>query len=279
MASILNKIENKHPRFRRVFNRYRKVKYSFKSFLFMRRASRRGRGKKDRRFLPLLDYKDKHNGGRCFIVATGPSLTYNDLDLIRDEITFSMNSIVFSYESTSFRPTYYGIQDPFVFEKVYETLLKYYENGPIFYASGMNKNLSKPHAWVPIPVNADYHLYDLIFEKKYFARFSANAYHLVYDGFSITYSLIQLAVFMGFKEIYLLGCDCNYSADPNRQHFIETGVFDPTFSEAGKRMIVAYMEAKKFADKNGIKIFNATRGGQLEVFPRVNLDDVVGADR
>ncbi len=31
---------------------------------------------------------------------------------------------------------------------------------------------------------------------------------------------------------------------------------------------------KKYADKNGVKIFNATRGGMLEVFERVDLDDM-----
>ena len=38
--------------------------------------------------------------------------------------------------------------------------------------------------------------------------------------------------------------------------------------------IVAYEEAKRYGDEHGIQIFNATRGGMLEVFPRVNLDSI-----
>ena len=39
---------------------------------------------------------------------------------------------------------------------------------------------------------------------------------------------------------------------------------------------VAYMTARKFADKSKhFTVYNATRGGKLEAFPRVNLDDVL----
>lgn len=36
--------------------------------------------------------------------------------------------------------------------------------------------------------------------------------------------------------------------------------------------INAYQKIKKYADKKGIKIYNATRGGYLEIFERVNFD-------
>ena len=42
-----------------------------------------------------------------------------------------------------------------------------------------------------------------------------------------------------------------------------------------KRMIIAYEKAKEYADKNGISIYNTTRGGELEVFKRVKLEDVL----
>jgi hypothetical protein len=80
---------------------------------------------------------------------------------------------------------------------------------------------------------------------------------------------------MGFKEIYLLGCDCYYSMDIKKHHFTETVRIDPTFSTAPNRMICGYKEAKKYADKHQIAIYNATRGGNLEVFDRVSLDDIL----
>ena len=37
-----------------------------------------------------------------------------------------------------------------------------------------------------------------------------------------------------------------------------------------------YKSAKEYADSNGIKIINCTRGGMLEVFPRMSLEEVLG---
>ena len=118
-----------------------------------------------------------------------------------------------------------------------------------------------------------YHIYEMRYQTRYFAKFSSDCYIKVYDGYSITYSIMQLAMYMGFDEIYLLGADCSYLGE--KQHFIEHGINDPSFRTATERLFASYGEAKKYADTHGIKIFNATRGGLLEIFPRVNLEDVI----
>ena len=41
-----------------------------------------------------------------------------------------------------------------------------------------------------------------------------------YDCFTVTNMLIALAIYMGFKEIYLIGVDCDYSGD--KMHIEET---------------------------------------------------------
>ena len=77
---------------------------------------------------------------------------------------------------------------------------------------------------------------------------------------------------MGFKEIYLLGVDCNYKG---KLHFYNSDKLEKKMinhNEDG--MIKCYRSAKKYADEHGIKIFNATRGGALEVFPRVDFDSL-----
>ncbi len=45
------------------------------------------------------------------------------------------------------------------------------------------------------------------------------------------------------------------------------------------RSLFVYRLLKKYADRHGIKIYNATRGGNLEVFPRVQLEDVLAAEK
>ncbi|WP_286131652.1 6-hydroxymethylpterin diphosphokinase MptE-like protein [Bacillus sp. FJAT-25509] len=213
--------------------------------------------------------QSKHKGQRCFIVATGPSLTAADLQLLKEEVTISMNSICLAFDETDWRPTYYGIQDVGVFNLLQPSI----ENSGLqykFISHTIAKQKQVSEGYYVFPLNLLDHM---IPHKKYKTKFSDDAFKVIYDGYSITYSMIQLAVYMGFSEIYLIGVDCNYSLN-SPQHFKDYG-YRETSSEAVIRMINAYKEAKKFADRNQIKIYNATRGGMLEVFERVNLEDIL----
>jgi hypothetical protein len=245
--------------------------YVIPSVLFFFRQKKRELGlNKCNEYELIKQYKNIHSGERCFIVATGPSLTIEDLEKLKNETTFSMNSIVMALKDTSWSPDYYGIQDPFVYEKIKEEIIKS-DIPNKFYGDRLYRMFDLPENSVVFPHNLLNHK---IKHNNYNSKFSDDSYLVVYDGYSITYSLIQIAVYMGFKEIYLLGADTNYEKD--KQHFREHEVKDASYRQAGIRMIEAYKVAKKYADENGIKIYNATRGGMLEVFPRVDLDEVLG---
>ena len=83
---------------------------------------------------------------------------------------------------------------------------------------------------------------------------------------------------MGFKEIYLLGVDFSFSSNYKDacNHFIKNYYTKDSKAIffADKESLQAYMSAREYADKNGIKIYNATRGGKLEVFDRVDFDSL-----
>ena len=76
---------------------------------------------------------------------------------------------------------------------------------------------------------------------------------------------------MGFKEIYLLGIDCNYNVGV-KNHIVEytTNVV----RDAGYLMNESYKESQKYALKNGIKIINLNKGGNLDVFEKANIEDL-----
>ena len=78
-------------------------------------AKKRANGFDDRQFSRLKEFENKYNGERCFIIATGPSLTIDDLEKLKDEYTFGVNSIIKLFDKTDFRPDFYGIQDKFVY--------------------------------------------------------------------------------------------------------------------------------------------------------------------
>ena len=232
----------------------------------------RGLGYNDRRFSALKNFKDKYKGKRLFITCTGPSLTIEDLEKLSGEYVFGMNTICMIHDKTSWQPDFFGIQDEHVFDKIKDYVLNT-DNGIVFVPEYLNKLFKLPSDFVLFPVSSAYNTFELTRTHKYFAKFSNNAYRTVFSGFSITYSIMQLAVYMGFDELYLIGADCSYLGQ--KQHFIEHGNYDPTVAHAAERLIAAYGAAKIFADKNNIRIYNATRGGCLEVFPRVVLEDVL----
>lgn len=251
---------------------YRWINFSFRALRQFITSVPRLMGMSDARFSKLRSYKNKYKGKRCFITCTGPSLTISDLELLRNEYTFGMNSICLIHDKTDWKPDFFGIQDKAVFDKVRDALLAT-DNGVVFAPFSYKKKYNTPDNWVYFAMHGAYHLYSVYYSVKPFARFSGNSYARVFDGYSISYSILQLAYYMGFDEIYFLGADCNYLGE--KQHFIEHGNYDPQAYKMGERLEASYTAARNYCDKRGVRIFNVTRGGCLEVYPRKTLEEVL----
>ena len=218
----------------------------------------------------INNYKDKYQGERCFIIATGPSLTIEDVKRLKNEYTFGMNSICLLFDQLGWETTFYGVQDPGVYIK----LVQYYKNfksTTLFLGDSLKKHSDIIPSYIPFAIDYLDHKYSY---DHLNTKFSSDPIDCIFDGYTITYSLIQIAVFMGFKEIYLLGNDCSYPKDPKKQHFADFGHVDSSTLTARDRILFAYQYAKDYLANTDVKIFNATRGGALEIFPRVNFDDI-----
>lgn len=267
----LRDFSDNNKAFNYIYLQYRRAQFFFIGLGVNAKHNARKRGYIDKKYKRLLDYKNIHKGERCFIIATGPSLTMADIESLKDEYTISMNSICKLYEQTDWRPTYYAIQDNHVFEKMQDTI-RIHKEVPVFISDNIKRKYKRDSDWIEFPTDTMYHSYDMKL-GNYYAKFSDDCYEIVYDGYSIAYSCIELAVYMGFKEIYLLGTDCTYTGE--KEHFIDSGVEDRSRKFATPKLIVGYEKAKEYADTHNIKIFNATRGGVLEVFPRVKLENIL----
>ncbi len=232
-------------------------------------------GGKSKRYLNLKALKNKYEGERCFIVATGPSLEISDLEMLKGEYTFGMNSICLLGDKTDWRPTFYAISDELVMKKVFDNLFEE-DMGTVFLPHLYSKKYNYKKDWIEFFCNNTHDLNSKLRSNiSYKMKFSDDCYTEVYDGDTVVYIIFQLAVYMGFKEIYLLGTDCNYSGP--KQHFIESGAFvaDDDIEISHRRIINNYAILKKILDKKGIKVVNVTRGGMLEVFPREKLEDIL----
>jgi hypothetical protein len=82
---------------------------------------------------------------------------------------------------------------------------------------------------------------------------------------------------MGLKEVYLLGCDCTYADGIHAYEEPAPDLVDRFKDEASfmPELFQAYEVCKRVFESSGRHIYNATQGGKLEVFKRVNLEDSV----
>ena len=224
-------------------------------------------------------YKGKK---RAFVIGNGPSLNKTDLSLLKDEITFGVNGIFLKAEELGFKPTFYVVEDHLVAEDRQEAINAF--SGPI--------KIFPIYLAYCLEEGDDTVFYNHVPRKSYpdGYDFSTNASDRTYSGCTVTFSCLQLAYYFGFEEIYLIGVDCNYEIPKDVEETKEYNVatldmksddinhFHPDYFGKGFRwhdpqadkMREAYKEARKVCEANGVTIYNATVGGKLEVFPRVD---------
>ena len=259
---------------------YDTLRYGVRGFLTEKQILKNDDGK-------VADFKGKYRGKKCVLIGSGPSLTIEDLTTLSkcDVVTVACNSLFKAYEFSPWRADLYCIADVGVFKTVGEKVLKEQDGKPLFVCEAVYNEIDSEMKKKVIPVrirrNADYP------GKR---RFSDKAGRYIYQFGSVLYFMIQLAVYLGFDEIYLLGCDCNYSYTKMDDGTIKkTGdkdYFLPGYEDRKGHQPINqfeivmpdYDEARSFADKHNLKIFNATRGGKLESFVRVDFDKVFIAE-
>lgn len=232
-----------------------------------------------KKYLALSKFKDIHKGKRCFIVATGPSLRLEDVEKLNGEYTFAMNSIYKLFDKTDWRPTYYAIIDSSVFSRIKHELLNLDISCAFFPDFSIKWDKNYAHA---IPVKANFCLNrkerSIIPIRWRQKKMGNDMTKLFYEGTSVVHFIMQIAFYMGFSEIYLLGTDCNFSGKEKHSSLVsykDSNKIDNFPEEIHEGLIKDYQNAKEVSINKGVKIYNATRGGMLEIFERVKLEDVL----
>lgn len=235
----------------------------------------------------LEQFRNAFLGERCFIIGNGPSLNKHDLALLENEYSFGVNSFYYKTRETGFRPTFYVVEDSSVVKENIDEIRNYY--APFRFFPTVYKRLfsETPNTFF---FNMNRGFYEKTSPNYCIPRFSTDATKELFCGQSVTYINLQLAYFMGFTEVYLLGMDFSYiipdshkrtgdvllsdSDDPNHFHkdYFGKGKTwkDPKLERVGQN----YKMAKLAYESVGRKISNATVGGSLEIFDRVNYSSL-----
>lgn len=277
-----------------------KLKYS----LYMQKARKRdslhySELEKNKKF------KDLHQGKRCFIIGNGPSINKIDLARLKNEVTFTVNQLSRKSEFASLNSSYHMWADERFFQideskpedmELLETMKK------------VRVGEKKPTVFYKISA------YDMI--KKYNLDDDLDVYYFSEMGFrnidcginfdfcksvpsfsTVVQYLIVLAVYMGFKDIYLLGCDCTgiintvqsrmqsacemeyaYNiSEHERKRMEKSNSMYPIQDELRWYATIFddYELLRKYCKSKNVNLFNATDGSLISCLPKVKLSDIL----
>ena len=225
-------------------------------------------------------YRNLHSGQRCFILGTGPSLnklTPSDIDKLSDEVTFAVNSLYKAPELDKICPTYYTLLDnnywgiaSYTFTEI---LRKYSASPPVF--------ITDFRAAAAIPKNTEC----IYLHAKHYP--TSKMRFDITKNLSITMNVVSFsvlcAIYMGFKEIYLLGCDYNLFCSRVGTHCYDD---EAEINELPKYNLGFYLKyyhlttefhylIAKLAKDMGVKVINATEGSLLDAYPHTKIQTLL----
>ena len=233
----------------------------------------------------LILAKDRHAGRRAFVIGNGPSLNVDDLDRLKDEVTFAANRIFLAYDQTSFwRPTYWCCADELVAKNNLEEIagLEHIKFGAFNVADIISHlpytfTVARPKGGAAAP------------------RAGLDLLSGVTPGVSVVIFMMKLAYWMGIETIYLLGMDFNFVVPAGaktgekamgNEVIVSQGErnhFHPDYRKPGEKWTMPLMDRQQREfqlmrwrlESAGRRVFNASRRSKLGTIGRVNFDDIV----
>jgi hypothetical protein len=225
-----------------------------------------------------FEIDDLHNlfaGERCVLIGNGPSLRHTNLSLVKEEYTIGLNRIYLNYDKMGFQTTFLCVTNPNVITQF---------AGEIDVLNSI-KFLR-------------YQCRDLIRNRWNTYFMESSGFHEFFhdlrcltwcEGCTVTYCAMQVAFYLGFEEVVLVGVDHRFS-DSGRPHQLVTSDnadknhFHPNYFGKGIKWQypdlagseVSYKVANEVYKRHGRRIVDATVGGDLKVFPKVDYMKMFG---
>ena len=251
------------------------------------------------------EFENKYAGKRCFILGNGPSLKDEDLSVLKDEYVFTVNQFARKENFEEVKSNFHLWVDPVFFKidhhntgdlELLNTMVKISDNNPdvvCFYPyvqidfvkrfkldEKLNIRYFMPHE------KMSFYMSRKIRWDKYVPKFG-----------TIVQYCISLAIYMGFKEIYLLGCDCTsllvnfksaldenddkdyaYSLSENEKKRMKKMVSDTkleNYISITLELFRDYRLLYEYCNNNGIKLVNCSCKTVLDSIPRIPLKEVL----
>ena len=250
-------------------------------------------------------FKNIHKGARCFILGNGPSLKQENLRLLNNEYVFTVNQASRHKDFEYIKPNYHFWADPdfFIIDKEKEEDLELLnvmkavntkDNIPICFFPIEQRKFIEKYALEKV-LNVHYFFSGLQFYDGYKKDID---YSKIVPAFStVVQWCITMAIYMGFSEIYLLGCDSTgllmnintalkknsdvdyaYSWTENEKQRMQR-MFKRQGLEHQIRSALStfqqYSALYKYCTQKGIKLVNCSAETLIDSIPRAKFSNVI----
>jgi hypothetical protein len=215
-----------------------------------------------------------HTASSDAFLGNGPSLAATDLGRLHGEVTIGMNRVYLLFKRLGFHTTYYVSINDLVIEQCADDIAAL--PGTRFIAWHANRHFQR------FPE-------DLIFLYTTYtgSGFARDLTRRIWEGATVTNVALQLAFYMGFKQVVLVGVDHSFRTQgtPN-QTVTSAGAdpdhFSPDYFGKGFRWQLpdlatselGYALARDAFSRAGREVLDATAGGKLTIFPKVDYNSL-----
>jgi hypothetical protein len=226
----------------------------------------------------LAAYADRHAGQRCFVIGNGPSLGAMDLSPLRGEVSFAANRLYLLFGSLPFAPSYYCATNELVLRQFAAEIAQL--PMPKFLSWTRRRDFARARGET-LFVRTALSLRDF---------FAGDPRRALGSGGTVTFTALQLAFFMGFTQVVLIGVDHAFaeSGPPNAtrtRRGPDQSHCHPDYFPPGsrwqlpdlRRSELAYGLARRAYERAGRRVLDATPGGKLDVFEKVAFESLFEA--
>ena len=226
----------------------------------------------------LAALKDFHKGKRAFIIGNGPSLKQTDTSKLKNEITFGMNRIYLAFPEWGFTTTYLCVTNDLVVAQFVDDINALTIPKFIAWRSHRHFKSIHPSSFI-LPV--------FIYTTYTGPKFAYDVRRRVWEGATVTNLALQLAFHMGIEKAILIGVDHNFASKGDANKTVVSQGDDPNhfmpnyFGKGVKWQLpdldtseVGYALARDAYRNAGREVVDATVGGKLTIFPKVDYDSL-----
>jgi len=225
----------------------------------------------------LAELKNIHKGKRAFVIGNGPSLRQTDLSKLKNEITFAMNRFYLAFPELGFMTSYICVTNDLVVEQFADD----------FAALPIPKFIawrSRRHFSPQLPITQ---LPTFVYTSYTGRKFSTDVRGRVWEGATVTNLALQLAFHVGIEKAILIGVDHNFTSKGDANKIVVSQGDDPNhfmpnyFGKGVKWQLpdldtseIGYTFAREAYRQAGREVIDATVGGKLTIFPKVDYDSL-----